>query len=128
MIFSIAAISLAFIAACILLTFPGWHEEHDDSGNDREVKPFPSRPAILIALAASTLASMLALVSMIWQHTASVAAATTAEGLGYGTVKSEVGATILVLGWTGFAFMTLTTIALLVMLLSIRLLDRLTDE
>ena len=126
--FSIAAIALAFIAMCLLFTFPGWHEEQDDNGSDREVKPFPSRPVSQIALATSTLASLLALVSMIWQHTASVAAATTAQDLGYGTVRSEVGATSLALGWVGFALMVLTAIGLLVMILSIRFLDQLTDE
>lgn len=128
MIFSIAAVSLAFIAVCLLFTFPGWHEELDENGSEREVKPYPSRPVSLIALAASTLASLLALVSMIWQHTASVAAATTAEGLGYGTVKSEVGATVLVLGWMGFALMALAAVGLLVMVLSINLLDQLTSK
>lgn len=100
----------------------------DDDGSEREVKPFPSRPVSLIALAASTVASMLALVSMMWQHTASVAAATTAQDLGYGTVKSDVGAASLALGWVAFALMALPAIGLLVMILSIRTLDQLTDE
>ena len=91
---SIAAVALSFIAICLILTFPGWQTDVDDSGSDREVKPFPSRPVSQIALAASTLASILGLVSMIWQHTASVAAATTAQYLGYGTVKSGVGAKV----------------------------------
>lgn len=127
--FSIAAVALAFVAICLLLTFPGWHEELvEDGGSAREVKPFPSRPVSLIALAASTLASVLALVSMMWQHTASVAAATTAQDLGYGTVKSEVGAVSLALGWVAFAFMAITAIGLGLLIWSIRILDQLTDE
>ena len=125
---SIAAIALAFITICLVATFPGWHTESDDDGSDREVKPFPSRPVSLIALTASTLGAMLALVSMIWQHTASVAAATTAQNLGYGTVKSAVGVSVLALGWIGFAFLALAAIGLLVMVLSIRSLAELTDE
>ena len=127
---SIAAIALAFIAVCLLLTFPGWHVEPSDtdSGGDREVKPFPSRPVSLIALAASTLASMLALVSMIWQHTASVAAATTAQDLGYGTIRSQVGATSLALGWLGFGLMALAAIGLIVMVLAIQILDQVANE
>lgn len=126
--YSIAAVALAFVNVCLLLTFPGWHEEMDDSGSMREVKPFPSRPVSLIALAASILASMLALVSMMWQHTASVAAATTAQNLGYGTVKSEVGAVSLTLGWVAFASMAIPAIRLGLMVWSIRILDELTDE
>ena len=125
---SIAAIALAFVPLCLLLTFPGWVEKHDDDSEDRQVTPFPSRPLTQLALAASTLASMLALVSMIWQHTTSVASATTAEHLGYGTVKSAVGPASLVLGWIGFALMALVAVGLLVMILSIRILDMLTDD
>ena len=116
------------MSICLLLTFSGWHEEVDDDGEEREVKPFPSRKVLLIALAASTLASLLAMVSMIWQHTASVAAATTAQHLGYGTVKSAVGPTSLVLGWLGFGAMAVGAVGLLVMVLGIRILDHLTDD
>ena len=125
---SIAAIALAFVSLCLLLTFPGWHEEYDEDGTGRDVKPFPSRPVSLTALAFSILASLLALVSMIWQHTASVAAATTAQHLGYGTVKSAIGPTSLVLGWVGFGSMALAAVGLLVMVLSIRTLNQLTDD
>ena len=125
---SIAAVALAFITICLLLTFPGWQTEINNDGSDLEVKPFPSRPVAQIALITSTLGAMLALVSMIWQHTASVAAATTAQNLGYGTVKSAVGATALALGWVGFALLALVAIGLLVMILSIRTLTELTSD
>lgn len=125
---SIAAVALAFITICLLLSFPGWQDEVGENGSDREVKRFPSRPITMIALATSTLGAMLALVSMIWQHTASVAAATTAQDLGYGSVKSAVGATALALGWAGFAFSALTAVGVLVIILSIRVLDALEDE
>lgn len=124
----IAAIALAFITICIVSTFPGWHEEVNDNGSDREVKALPSRPVSQIALTASTLGAMLALVSMIWQHTASVAATTTSQNLGYGTVKSAVGVTVLVLGWIGFAMLALAAIGLVVMVLSIRILSELRSE
>ena len=128
MVFSIAAIALDFIAMCLVSTFPGWHHEHDETGSDHEVKPFPSRPVLKIAVTISTLAALLALVSMVWQHTASVAAATTAQDLAYGTVRSEVGAASLALGWTGFAFMVLASFGLLATLISLSILDQLTDD
>ena len=92
---------------------------------DREVRTSPFRPVLRIALAASMLASLLALVSMMWQHTASVAAAIIAQDLGYGTVKGGAGAKALALGWSGFAMVTLTSIGLLVLMLSDNLLDEL---
>jgi hypothetical protein len=43
-------------------------------------------------------------------------------------VRSGVGTSAMVLGWFAFALFIIVTIGLLVMILSIHLLDRLTDE
>jgi preprotein translocase subunit SecG len=119
---SIVAIVFAFICLLLLATFPGWHEEEDDNGSEREVKPFPSRPVSQIALAIIFIASIFILVSVLWQHTASVAASIIAQDLGNGSVKSGVGSTAMVLGWFAFALLIIVTIGLLVMILSIRVL------
>lgn len=124
----IATIALAFIAICLLATFPGWHTETDDRGDELDVKPFPSKSVSQITLAATTLASLLALVSMMWQHAASVAAATTAQDLAYGAVNSKVGAATMALGWLGLAFLVISALGILVMVMSISLLDRVTDD
>ncbi|KAF2121796.1 Ca2+ regulator and membrane fusion protein Fig1-domain-containing protein [Lophiotrema nucula] len=125
----IVAIILAFFTFILLATFPGWHEERDRlTGSDVEVKPFPSRPVSQIALALIFIASIFVLVSVLWQHTASVAAATIAQDLGNGSVKSGVGTSAMVLGWFGFVLLIIVTIGLLVMILSIIVLDRLTDD
>ncbi|EME78198.1 uncharacterized protein MYCFIDRAFT_46762 [Pseudocercospora fijiensis CIRAD86] len=125
----IIAIVLAFITFLLLATFPGWHEEHDArTGSDIDIKPFPSRPVSQVALALIFIASIFVLVSVLWQHTASVAAAQVAQDLGNGSVKSGVGTSAMVLGWFGFALLIIVTVGLLVMILSIHLLDKLTDE
>ncbi|CAF9907567.1 hypothetical protein IMSHALPRED_005570 [Imshaugia aleurites] len=124
----IVAIVLAFVCFLLLATFPGWHEEHDDNGSDREVKPFPSRPVSQVALALIFVASVFVLVSVLWQHTASVGASTIAQDLGNGSVRSGVGTAAMILGWFGFALLIIVTIGLLVMILSIRILDQLTDD
>jgi hypothetical protein len=92
------------------------------------VKPFPSRPVSQSALALVFIASVFVLVSVLWQHTASVAAAQVAQDMGNGSIKSGVGTSAMVLGWFSFALLLIVTIGLLVMILSIHLLDRLTDE
>jgi len=125
---SIVAIILAFVCFLLLATFPGWHEEVDDHEDVKDVKPFPSRPVSQIALAFIFIASVFVLVSVLWQHTASVAASTIAQDLGNGSVASGVGTTAMILGWFGFALLIIVTIGLLVMILSISLLDRLTDD
>jgi hypothetical protein len=120
---SIVAIVFAFICLLLLATFPGWHEEEDDHGSEREVKPFPSRAVSQIALAIIFIASIFVLVSVLWQHTASVAASIIAQDLGNGSVKSGVGTTAMVLGWFSFTLLIIVTIGLLVMILSIRVLS-----
>ncbi|KAB8260219.1 Ca2+ regulator and membrane fusion protein Fig1-domain-containing protein [Aspergillus pseudonomiae] len=124
----IVAVILAFFCFILLATFPGWHEEIDSTGSEREVKPFPSRPVSQAALALIFVASVFVLVSVLWQHTASVAASTIAQDMGNGSVKSGVGSSAMVLGWFGFGLMVVTTIGLLVMILSIKLIRQLTDE
>jgi hypothetical protein len=123
---SIVAIIFAFICLLLLATFPGWHEEVDD-GSERSVKPFPSRPVSQIALAIIFIASIFVLVSVLWQHTASVAASIIAQDLGNGSVLSGVGTSAMVLGWISFTLLIIVTIGLLVMILSIRVLEDLAD-
>ncbi|OJJ00050.1 hypothetical protein ASPVEDRAFT_541230 [Aspergillus versicolor CBS 583.65] len=124
----IIAVILAFFCFIVLATFPGWHEETDPSGSEVEVKPFPSRPVSQVALALIFVAAVFVLVSVLWQHTASVGASTIAQDLGNGSVKSGVGTSAMVLGWFGFALMVIVTIGLLVMILNLRLLRQLTDD
>lgn len=81
-----------------------------------------------MALALIFIASVFVLVSVLWQHTASVAAAQIAQDFGNGSVKSGVGTSAMVLGWFGFALLIIVTVGLLIMILSIRLLDKLTDD
>lgn len=120
---------LAFFTFVLLATFPGWHEERDvRTGSDVDVKPFPSRPVTQVALALIFVASIFVLVSVLWQHTASVAAATVAQDFGNGSVRGGVGTSAMVLGWFGFVLLIIVTIGLLVMILSIMVLDRLTDN
>jgi len=122
--YSIIAIIFAFVCLLLLATFPGWHEEEDSEGSQREVKPFPSRPVSQVALAIIFVASIFVLVSVLWQHTASVAASVIAEDFGNGSVMSGIGTSAMVLGWFSFALLIIVTIGLLVMILSIRVLSQ----
>jgi hypothetical protein len=128
MLRSIAAIALVVIAMGLLSTFPGWYQETNETGEVRDVKPFPSRPVSNLTLAASVLATLLALVSMMWQHTASVAVATAVQDMGYGTIKSEVGAMAMALGWVGLGCVAVSAIVLALMVLSIRSFDALLPD
>lgn len=84
--------------------------------------PFPSRPVSQVALALIFVASIFVLVSVLWQHTASVAASVIAQDMANGSVKSGVGTSAMVLGWFSFALFIIVTIGLVVMILSIQVL------
>lgn len=124
--FSIIAIIFAFICFILLATWPGWHEEEDSEGSERAVKPFPSRPVSQVALAIIFVASIFILVSVLWQHTASVAASVIAQDFGNGSVKSGVGTSAMVIGWFSFALLIVVTIGLLVMIISMQVLSQMT--
>ena len=87
----IVAIVLAFLTFLLLATFPGWHTDTSSSGSEHEVKPFPSRPVSQVALATIFIASVFVLVSVLWQHTAAVAASTVAQDLGNGSREVRGG-------------------------------------
>ncbi|CCC09627.1 hypothetical protein SMACR_03659 [Sordaria macrospora] len=118
----IIAIIFAFICLLLLATFPGWHEEEDSEGSEREVKPFPSRPVSQVALVIIFIATIFVLVSVLWQHTASVAASVIAQDFGNGSVMAGVGSSAMVMGWFSFTLLIIVTIGLLVMILSMRVL------
>ncbi|OBT49197.1 hypothetical protein VE00_00148 [Pseudogymnoascus sp. WSF 3629] len=123
----IIAIIFAFICFILLATFPGWHTAENEDGSEVDVKPFPSRPVSQVSLAIIFIGSIFVLVSVLWQHTASVAASIIAQDLANGSVKSGVGVTAMVLGWFGFALLIIVTIGLLVMILSIQVLQDMSD-
>lgn len=80
-----------------------------------------------IALSIIFVATVFVLVSVLWQHTASVAASIIAQDFGNGSVMSGIGSSAMVLGWFSFTLLIIVTIGLLVMILSIRVLTQLAD-
>ena len=123
------SIILTFIAFCLLYTFPGWHYEHDDeTGTDIDVKPFPSRPVAQLVLMTSLPSAVFALIAALWQHTGAISTASAIRSVYYGNVSVSVGTVSLVLMWGSFVAMAVVAIGMYVMLLSMSVLDRLTDD
>ncbi|KHO01015.1 Membrane fusion mating protein FIG1 [Metarhizium album ARSEF 1941] len=114
----IIAIIFAFLCILLLATFPGWHREQDSEGSERNVKPFPSRAVSQVALTIIFISSVFVLVSVLWQHTASVAASIIAQDFGNGSVRSGVGTSAMVMGWFSFAVLIVVTVGMLIMILS----------
>jgi hypothetical protein len=77
-----------------------------------------------VILGLLTLSSLLIFVSVFWQHIASSAAVTMGQSLSYGTVKGKVGTVAMVLGWGSVLVNILSALAILIMVLSIRVLSQ----
>lgn len=123
------SIVTSLLAFLMLATFPGWHQERDErTGSDVDVKPFPSRPVSQAALACSFVAAVSLLISSLWQHVGAVGGAAMTDAAYFGNVKTAIGSTAMLLSWISFSITTLAMSSLLVMIISIIVLDRLTDD
>ncbi|SMQ48935.1 unnamed protein product [Zymoseptoria tritici ST99CH_3D7] len=127
--FVFGAIALSALAFFGLSTFPGWHEERDTrTGSDIVVKPFPSRPVSRACLFLLAFASLFLMTSALWQHVAAATAASIISTSTQGYLSGSVGPAAAVLVWLALAFTAVAGIGILVMILSIHLLDGLTDD
>lgn len=122
-------ISLVLIAVTVIIlgTFPTWHEEVDEDGSEIEVKPFPSMTLTQGVMGASTVAFAFGLISALWQHINASATVSMAETLTYGEVTGHVGPAAMALGWIGVGLAGVVVLGLVVMLLSMKVLDELTE-
>jgi hypothetical protein len=113
-----------------IATFPGWTEEIDTrTGEDLDVKGFPSRPTSQAVEWALGMASQLLMVSALWQHVAAASVvaiiSTTVQGKG---VVGDIGAASIALVWLSFALTVVAFQGIAVMMLAIKLIDLLTEE
>ena len=121
--------ALAGLAFVGLATFPGWVEEHDEAtGSDIDVKPFPSRAVSQAIAFVLLMASLLVLVSCLWQHVAAASVVTTVSSMSQQRVIGHVGAVAAVLVWLSLTLVVFTFLGILVMIISIYMLDLLTAE
>lgn len=122
----IIAVIFAFLCFVLLATFPGWTEQMEE--DEHVVKPLPTRAVSQAALVLTFIASVFVLVSVLWQHTASVAASAITQDLGNGSVRSGVGTSAMVLGWFGFSLLVIVTIGILFMILNASLFEKMAEE
>ena len=120
---------LALIPLLTLSLFPNYHTENDElTGKEVEVKPFPSRKKFFICLASTTLAVLFAFVSALWQHTSSATAATLLQFSAFPLIKASVGTVGTVLAWLAFGLWLVACLMTLVAVISLAVLDKLTDD
>ncbi|EEH10556.1 conserved hypothetical protein [Histoplasma capsulatum G186AR] len=122
-----ASIPFLFVCFLLLATFPTWQDEVDSNGSEVQVKPFPSKVVSRVTTVLVVLASLLAFVSIFWQHISSSASVTMNEELYYGVVRSHSGVVAMILGWGGVFAAFLVVLGLVVMLVSLDLVIKLSD-
>lgn len=103
---------MAAVATIVQGTFPGWQNDPDDSGFEHDVRAVPNKASMLVSIAAVALSAALTFISILWQHTAAVAAATTAQAFGNSNIGSRVGVTAIALGWISFALLVVSLLTL----------------
>ncbi|KAI1007526.1 hypothetical protein K3495_g701 [Podosphaera aphanis] len=114
----IIAILLALLSLILLFTFPNYQTSYDyDEDEERYIHNFPTRSVEQVVLALLFVSTIFVLVSVLWQHTASVAASIITQDFGNGSVRSGVGTTAMVFGWFGFVILILCSFAVLFMIL-----------
>ncbi|KAK9470084.1 Ca2+ regulator and membrane fusion protein Fig1-domain-containing protein [Dipodascopsis tothii] len=86
----IIAIILIFVVFLLLVPYP----------------PLIQNISILVAI----VASVFILISVLWQHTASVAAASIAHSLGNGTLTTGVGTSAMVMGWFSLVLLLVSVV------------------
>lgn len=100
------AIALATLSVLAIIQFPSWRSEIDEStGEEVDIKCFPSKFTLQTSITATLCAAIFALMAALWQHTAATTLASLIEGLDFGNVKASVGSTSVGLVWAGCALL-----------------------
>jgi len=118
---------LGYLTFCMLAAFPRWYEDVYDWRPRRALLPFSAKLETLGVLGTVNVAAILALISIVWQHIAAGAAASTAQTMGYGSISSEVGSVAVGLGWSALALYIVVALSLWA-IYSMPPLDELVDE
>lgn len=82
----------------------------------------------MVIQAICALAVLFTFVSALWQHTASATAATLLEHSTVSLVKGDVGSVGVALAWLVFGLWMVVFLGIFIMIRSIKILDRLTDD
>lgn len=125
---SVIAALLDFILLWLFTLFPGWQNETDDNGSEREVKPFPSPIVLAAILAMGSITAALLLATAIWQQVAATAAGQTLGQMMSGQIQSHVGVAASVISWFAFVLAVIVVLMVLIMWINIRRLVRLISE
>jgi hypothetical protein len=124
----VGALALAVLGFLGLATFPGWHEEIDARTGDRiDIKAFPSSKVSLFVAIALGAASLLLMVSALWQHVAAASVVALMSSTAQGKdVVAHAGLASMALGWMSFALATLAFQGIVISTFYVGFLDRLT--
>jgi hypothetical protein len=119
---------LASFATLGLFTTPGWHEEEDENGSIREVKPFPKRGVMVLSFATMLISGLLQLVGSLWQHVAATAAKSLIGSFESQGVSSHIGQASMAFTWVACFFLLICAFMLRVTMDSVLVLSTVFSE
>lgn len=126
---SFMAIALAALSVVSISQFPSWRSEIDDlTGDELDIKDFPSQFILQTSVTATCCAATFALIAALWQHTAAVTLASLVESLGLGNVKASVGSASASLVWAGCTLLLVEALWLVRVALRIWILNETLDR
>jgi hypothetical protein len=125
----ILSVVLTSVTMAVMATFPGWHvETNQETGSMVDVKPFPSPKVLGICVACMFLSTLFSLTAATWQHVAATSSASVVEYAFDKGWDTEVGSVAAGLVWAFFFMNAIVMLVLIILIYSIALLDRLTDD
>lgn len=122
-------IALASLSIFAIIQIPTWRVEVDETtGEEFDVKYFPSHLVLQTSVSSTSCAAMLALVAALWQHTAAAAAISLVESVGYGHVKGAIGSIGVGLVWAGCALLIIEALTLIRVALQLWILSKTSER
>ena len=119
---------LSILVIVALWSFEGWSTTVNEDGEDILTRPFPQRSKMHLIISMACAASGFGLISVLWLHVGAVAASATLNLVYKVSVKTGVGAVAMTLGWVSVCLQILVCAMAQVMIWSVEVLHRLTDE
>jgi len=112
-----------------LATYPGWHSEYDaETGSEIEIRPPVSRTISHAVTFVLLMASLLVLVSCLWQHVAAASVVSTVSSITQERALAHVGPAAAVLAWFSLTLIVAAFLGTSVLVLSIAMLREYRDD
>lgn len=100
----------------------------DEDGEYRENKAFPQIGRTHAATSFCVVSALLLILASLWQHVAAITVGSAIEAAFGGVIKSRVGNIAIGLMWGSTSAAALVAMGMVIVIIAMRLIDKLIDE